>query len=221
MYHTISNTIKIEVIKLHEYNNVEFNIPRYERIIDMVVRAIMEDDNISIIDKLTIYYASLLYPANNIRFYSFDYENVRAILGKVDIPKNISIDDIIKNIKITEEKQGIIYNAIQTDDTNPTAVFDKAIFLYKKDIPLYTRYTPYIKDRSQIASICTPQKKFNSFIEYIYYIGLFLHKNIETKNKYLLSLLDDNKERMIRLCMLYGEKECIEMKDIREWISKN
>lgn len=221
MHDIISNDIKKEVIKLHEYHNIEFDIYKYERIIDIVVRAIMDDDNISMVDKLTIYYASLLYPTNNIRVYSFDYENARSILTSAKIPKYMLIDDIIGNIKMTEGKLGIIYHAIQADDTNPTALLDKATSLYKRGIPLYTRYTPYIKYKSQITSICTPQKKFNSFMEYIYHVGLFLHKKIDTKNKYLLKLLDNNKEKMIQLCMLYGEKECIEEKDIREWISKN
>ena len=229
MLDELSNNIKKEVIDLYMLNDIDFDVDKYYRIIDMVVHAMMEDNDINMIYKLKIYYAVLLYPTNNLSFYSYNYENARTILEKVNISLYI-IDDVIKEIDSNiAGKNGLIYDALQIDSTNPPSLLKYAGFLLDNDIPLYTPYTPYIKSPAKIKTFCHPLKEqsikkysvknYKSFMEYIYYVGLFLPKDNIT-NKYYIKLINANREKMKELCLLFGEKESIELKDIKEWSSK-
>lgn len=220
MLSKISENIQNEVIKLYHDHNIDFNKNKYDRIINMVIHAITSDDTISIVNKLKIYYAGLLYPADNLSFHTFDYENIRKILSIVGIPNYINPEEIVDIIK---SKEGIVHDCIKIDNTNPISLIEKARYLLRRGIQLYTHQTPYVKTRTQIFSICHPIKNANitSFMKYIYHEGLFLGDNINTTNKYLSNLLKSNKEHMIELCLFFGDREYITIEDIDDWVNKN
>ncbi len=229
MLSNIATTMQQKVINLYDTYDTDFNLDRYNRIIDMVTQAIVDNSDISMMDKLKLYYASLLHPTDHINFHGFDYENAREILN--ELPnfihnKNCFIEEIIQLIKINISNPSnpdedlwkyILSDCINIDLINPKRLYDYAIFLRKNGVPLYTRYVPYIKNKNNLDRICHPTKKYNCFMEYIYHIGLFLTDQIKSNNKYLLSLIESNREKMIRLCLIYGDKEYITLDDLREW----
>ena len=217
MLSTISNNIKNEVISLYQAHNIDFEINKYDRLIDTTVKYII-NSNISN-DGLCLYYAILLYPVNNIYFHNFDYQHIRNILEKVGLPNYINHESIINLYK---DKNSILYQIIEVDETSPPAMMEMSVSLRQnKGMPLYNRHVPYIKDRNQLKSICSNTGNYRTFIEYIYHVGLHLFENIKTKEKYLTDLLKVNKEAMIDLCLVYGEKESLTIEDIEDWINKN
>jgi len=221
----ITNTIKKEVTRLYDTLDINLDTNKYDRIINMVTHAIV-DEPISMNDKLKIYCAALLYPTINSMFQDFDNNIARKILSNVDLSPIVNndhlkfvdnvVDEINKNII---EKEGIIYEAIQVDPTNPEALIDYAYKLLKKDIPLYTKRAPYIKDISKIERMCCPKDYFRSFMEYIYHVALFLPKtNTNIKNPYLIQLLNHNKQKMKSLCLKFGNEESITFENLKQYL---
>ena len=229
---SIVTTIKNKVVDLYDTHNTEFNLDRYNRIIDMVTQAIVDNSDISMMDKLKLYYASLLHPTNHINFHGFDYGHAREILNSIELPEfihnknNCFIEEVvylldlnISNLSNPDEDlwKYILSDCINIDLINPKRLYNYAILLRKNGVPLYTRYTPYIKSRDKMDRICHPTKKYNCFMEYIYHIVLFLPDQTRSRNKYLLSIIESNREKMIRLCLIYGDQEYLTLDDLREW----
>ena len=216
MISEISENIKNMVISIYNKYNIDFDIDKYERIMNIITRAILTDDNNDMVDRVTLYYAGLLYPLNNVSFHSFDNENIRTILNNNNVPKYIDIEKIINIIR---NKDSIIYDCVNADDTSPISILEKARWLLRRGIPLYTYQTPYIKSRDKIYNLCVPNNNPpSSFMKYIYHQGIFIGNKIKTKNRYVLDLLNNNKERMIDLCLLYGNQEHITIEDIENWV---
>lgn len=184
-------------------NLCDIDVNKYNRIIDMT-KLCTNDPNIIL--------ASMVYPIDDTPISKYGYNNTISLLQEHSIDPG-PILDIIKN------KKSLLYQIIKADQTNPEALYDHAKFLLTKGIPLYKYRNTYIKSRSSIKSLCVKQNKYNSFITYIYYQALFI--TVNTNNKSLLNILENNKNHMIELCLLFGNKETLTLEDIENWVGKN
>ena len=193
-----------------------FDRDQYDRIINNVVNSItIIDDNINMIDKLALYYASLIYPADSFGFYTMGNMNGREILEDIKFPsvinnKSAFINLIIDNINNND----ILSDCILLDKTHPKTIAQTAINMKYNGTPLYTKYTVFIKNKSKLFSLCFRSEKHNCFMEYLYHTGLFLSDNITTKNKYIVDTKEIHKKHIINLILLFGNNKDITMDDI-------
>ena len=93
----VTNIIRDEIIRLYDYHDQDFDVDKYNRIVNNMVNSISLNYDINN-EKLALYYASLLYPINNINFYSYGDETTRKILKSNNIHDNNFIELILSVI---------------------------------------------------------------------------------------------------------------------------
>lgn len=227
----ISDTIKTKVLNLYNIYSIKFDNDKYIRVIDMVTRAMISDSDIPMVRKLQLYYSALLYPTNNIFFHRYDHGHARDILNEIIFPTIIGnrenfIEEVVDLIaimtkpKINPENDPwkyIIKDAILIDRISPPYLVQDAIRLRQNGIPLYTRYTVQIKEKSNMKSICNKSEKYRSFMEYIYHVKLHEQGPIISRNQYLIGVIDSYHDKIIDLCLIFGEEGCIIFDDLRKW----
>lgn len=221
----ISNNIYQNVISIHNEHNQNFDIERYDRITYYVVNS-LECLEITPVEKLALYYASLLYPLSSLDFYSYGLTG--SILDQIEMLDFIeSKDDFIALIiDIIEYKylksnvsdwRQILQDCINLDLSHPKSLYLKALELCQHNIPLYHSHTPYIKTKEAMKGLCHRGKKYNSFMTYLYHTGLYVGDKIVSNNKYIKSQSQAHREKIIDLILLYGNQEYLTAKDLKNW----
>jgi len=236
----LSEDIKSKVTQLYEksYYKLSLDTNKYNTIIYHVINSIIEESNINITitAKFSLYYAALLYPCYNVDLNCPCDNNIRSILDSVKLPQFITDKDLfiaqvieIVNINLNSNPTTItqinrwkytLSDSINLTNISPKSLVQKALRLNNSGIPLYTRYTPYIKSRISISTLCCQSKKYNSFMEYIYHIALHQFTTSKSNNSYIERTKNQYIEKMVELCLSFGENEFVTEDKILEWGSK-
>ena len=216
----ISDEIKEKVITIL-YNDNNFDTDQYNRIIDNVVHSLLYIKGLTPEKQLGLYYAGLLYPVDKAFLGNV---NTRTILESVKFPKFISdkgkfVDLVVSIINNTDTKswKNILYDSIALDKFHPKIIAKKAREIVNGGLPISTKRLPCIKFRNNMYGICHRAKRYNSFMEYLYHVGLFLGDNITSNNQYLISESDKNQRMIVNLILLYGNQEYIDLEIIDNW----
>lgn len=188
-------SIKEKVISLYQPNDQEYE--KYERIISNMDQSLIFYENNNELLKVAI----LLWPCNKVGS-SFSYNDIQNILHNNNV-------EIINN--------ELVNDCIVLDQMNPKSLLELAKDMVVRGIPLINRNLPFIKSKDRMNGICHRDKKYRSFMEYLYHIGLFLGDGIKTNNPYILSQSSIYYNKIVELILLYGNGEHINFQILEEW----
>lgn len=205
MYEKIYN----RVIQLCQYKD-GFDRDKYDRVIHHINKAA---NHVDYQMRKLLKYAGLLHPVQNI-FYSLDYSNLRNIITDVNLTMS---DETMtdKIISIIKNKKSLLYDCIRLDSMSPESLYDKACYMLRCNIPLYTYRTPLVRDKNNMNRICFRHKKVTTFMEYLYHEALFITDRINKNNPYILYQANIYHNHIISLILKFGSDQEIELKFIK------
>ena len=192
------------------------DIEEYERVINHVNNSLIDTD-LPIKNRKILEVATILYPTNTVHNLTLGNINIREILLNNNNNNSKNINEYCDLIIDCINNNTILKNCITLDSYHPKSIFKKAKQIMEGGLPLTTKYLPLVKSSSSINALCFRQKKYNSFMSYLYYVGLFLSDNINIKNTYINNTSQQYTDYIRELILLYGREEHINLEMIEKW----